>query len=32
MAAYREAGVTVLNVQPVGPNGVADIETVAAWL
>jgi F420-dependent oxidoreductase-like protein len=32
MAAYRAAGVTVLNVQPVGPNGVADIETAAAWL
>jgi F420-dependent oxidoreductase-like protein len=32
VAAYRDAGVTILNVQPVGPNGVADIETVAAWL
>jgi F420-dependent oxidoreductase-like protein len=32
IAAYRESGVTVLNVQPVGPNGTADIETVAGWL
>jgi F420-dependent oxidoreductase-like protein len=32
IAAYRESGVTILNVQPVGPNGIADIETVAGWL
>jgi F420-dependent oxidoreductase-like protein len=32
LAAYRESGVTILNVQPVGPNGLADIETVANWL
>ncbi len=32
IAAYRDAGVTILNVHPVGPNGVADIETVARWL
>jgi F420-dependent oxidoreductase-like protein len=32
IAAYRDAGVTILNVQPVGPNGVRDIETVAGWL
>ena len=32
IAAYRAAGVTILNVQPVGPNGTADIETVAGWL
>ncbi|MGO8960045.1 MAG: LLM class F420-dependent oxidoreductase [Streptosporangiaceae bacterium] len=32
IAAYRAAGVTILNVQPVGPNGAADIETVAGWL
>jgi F420-dependent oxidoreductase-like protein len=32
IAAYREAGVTILNVQPVGPGGIADIETVAGWL
>jgi F420-dependent oxidoreductase-like protein len=32
IAAYRAAGVTILNVQPVGPNGVADIDTVARWL
>jgi F420-dependent oxidoreductase-like protein len=32
IAAYREAGVTVLNVQPIGPNGIRDIETVANWL
>jgi F420-dependent oxidoreductase-like protein len=32
IAAYRESGVTVLNVQPVGPNGLQDIETVANWV
>jgi len=32
IAAYRESGVTILNVQPVGPNGTADIETVSGWL
>jgi hypothetical protein len=32
IAAYSEAGVTVLNVQPSGPNGLADVETVASWL
>jgi F420-dependent oxidoreductase-like protein len=32
IAAYRDAGVTILNVQPVGPNGMKDIETVAGWL
>jgi F420-dependent oxidoreductase-like protein len=32
VAAYRESGVTILNVQPVGPNGLADVETVAGWL
>jgi F420-dependent oxidoreductase-like protein len=32
IAAYRDAGVTILNVQPVGPNPVADIEKVAGWL
>ncbi|HEV7761446.1 MAG TPA: LLM class F420-dependent oxidoreductase [Acidimicrobiales bacterium] len=32
LAAYREAGVTVLNVQPVGPSGLKDIETLAGWL
>ena len=32
VAAYREAGVTVLNVQPVGPNGLHDVETLATWL
>ena len=30
--AYRRSGVTILNVQPVGPNGLADIETIANWL
>ena len=30
--AYRDAGVTVLNVQPVGPNRMQDVETVAGWL
>ena len=32
VAAYRDAGVTVLNVQPVGPNRLADIETIRGWL
>lgn len=32
LAAYREAGVTILNVQPIGPNGLRDVETVAGWL
>ena len=32
VAAYRASGVTILNVQPVGPNGIADVETVASWL
>ena len=32
IAAYRDSGVTILNVQPVGPNGTADIETVAGWM
>ena len=32
IAAYRASGVTILNVQPIGPNGIADIETVAGWL
>jgi F420-dependent oxidoreductase-like protein len=32
IAAYRDAGVTILNVQPAGPNGIADVETVAGWL
>ena len=30
--AYRDSGVTVLNVQPIGPNGMKDVETVAGWL
>jgi len=32
IAAHRDAGVTVLNVQPIGPNGLRDVETVAGWL
>jgi F420-dependent oxidoreductase-like protein len=32
IAAYRDAGVTILNVRPVGPRGVGDVETVAGWL
>jgi F420-dependent oxidoreductase-like protein len=32
IAAYREAGVTILNVQPVGPNKMKDVETIASWL
>jgi F420-dependent oxidoreductase-like protein len=30
--AYRAAGVTILNVQPSGPNSLADVETIAGWL
>lgn len=30
--AYREAGVTVLNVQPVGENGLRDLATLSGWL
>jgi F420-dependent oxidoreductase-like protein len=30
--AFRAAGVTILNVAPAGPNGAADVETVASWL
>jgi F420-dependent oxidoreductase-like protein len=32
IAAYQAAGITVLSVQPVGPNGLRDIETIAGWL
>ena len=32
IAAYQASGVTILNVQPVGPNGLADVETLARWL
>ena len=32
IAAYADSGVTVLNVQPVGPGGLEDVETVAGWL
>jgi len=30
--AYRAAGVTILNVEPIGPNGLKDVATVAEWL
>lgn len=32
IAAYREAGTTILNVQPIGPNGLKDVETIASWI
>jgi alkanesulfonate monooxygenase SsuD/methylene tetrahydromethanopterin reductase-like flavin-dependent oxidoreductase (luciferase family) len=32
IAAYRDAGVTVLNVQPIGPNKLQDLETIAGWV
>ena len=32
VSAYREAGVTILNVTPVGPGGLRDVETLASWL
>jgi F420-dependent oxidoreductase-like protein len=30
--AYRDAGVTVLTVDPIGPNGLADIESISHWV
>ncbi len=30
--AYRAAGVTVLNVDPIGENKLADLETLARWI
>lgn len=30
--AYREAGVTMLNVTPVGPDPVGDVRTLREWL
>jgi F420-dependent oxidoreductase-like protein len=32
IAAYEAAGVTMLDVQPIGPNGLHDVETIAGWL
>jgi F420-dependent oxidoreductase-like protein len=32
IAAYRASGVTILNVRPVGPGGMADVEKVSGWL
>ncbi len=32
IAAYRDSGATILNVQPIGPNGLRDVETIAGWL
>jgi F420-dependent oxidoreductase-like protein len=32
VAVYREAGVTILNVNPVGENPLADLEQLRAWL
>ena len=32
VAAYRDSGVTILNVQPIGPNALRDVETIAGWL
>ncbi|MGD9704403.1 MAG: LLM class F420-dependent oxidoreductase [Acidimicrobiia bacterium] len=32
VAAYEASGVTVLNVQPVGPNGLEDVARLAGWL
>ncbi|MCU1454185.1 MAG: oxidoreductase [Acidimicrobiales bacterium] len=32
IAAYRAAGVTVLNIEPIGPNKMADVETLANLL
>ena len=32
LAAFKESGVTVLNVTPVGPDPVKLIEQVKAWI
>lgn len=32
VAAYREAGVTILNAQPIGPDPVGDLERLRDWL
>ncbi|WP_344081812.1 LLM class F420-dependent oxidoreductase [Luedemannella helvata] len=32
IAAYRDAGVTVLNVDPIGPDPAGDLAQVRAWL
>ncbi len=32
IAAFRDSGVTILNVHPVGPHGLGDVETIAGWL
>ncbi|MHB1547630.1 MAG: LLM class F420-dependent oxidoreductase [Acidimicrobiales bacterium] len=32
LAAYQEAGVTILNVRPVGPEPMRTIETLRGWL
>lgn len=32
VGAFRDAGVTVLNVTPVGPDPIRSLETVASWL
>ena len=32
LAAYKESGVTVLNVTPVGPDPVKLIEQVKTWI
>lgn len=31
IAAYKEAGVTILNVRPIGENPLADLEQVRGW-
>jgi hypothetical protein len=31
LAAYREAGVTMLNITPVGPSPTAIVEKLKAW-
>ena len=32
VAAYREAGVTILNVNPIGADPIADLEQLRGWL
>jgi hypothetical protein len=32
IAAFKNAGVTVLDVQPIGPNPIGDVARVGEWL
>jgi hypothetical protein len=32
IAAFKAAGVTLLDLQPIGPNPLEDVETVKNWV